>query len=204
MIAAMTLIAVTGTNGSGKGTVVDFLVNKKGFKHYSGRSFLTQLLIERGMTVDRTGMRAIANELRSIHEPAFLAKELYAQAMREGSGAAVIESIRNVGEAEFLKSKGAVLIAVDADQHIRYERVQARRSATDQVDFPTFVEHEEREMRPVGPHDMDVRGVMARADATIINNGSIEELHAQIESVLTQLSVAELPRHNFKLTAENY
>ena len=183
----MILIGITGTIGSGKGTVVDYLITKKGFRHYAVRDFLTAELLRQGRTVDRSEMRLLANDLRATHEPAYIVKELYAEAVRDGSPASVIESIRNVGEAEFLKSEGASLLAVDADQKLRYERVQARRSATDQVDFKTFVEHELREMKPAGPHDMNVHGVMSLAHATIINNGTLEELMVRIEEVLKSL-----------------
>lgn len=178
------IIGITGTNGSGKGTVVDYLVREKGFAHYSVRSFLTSEIERRGLPVDRTHMRLVGNELRKQGKS--IIPKLYEQAIQDGVKNAVIESIRNVGEAEFLKSKGARIIAVDADQKLRYTRIQKRRSATDKVDFPTFVIHEEREMHPEGPHDMDVRGVMALADMTIFNEGTLEDLHQKIEDFLTK------------------
>ncbi len=185
----MIVIGITGTNGSGKGTVVDYLVDKKGFTHYAARDFLTRLLRERGVTVDRPAMRTIANELRALHEPAYVVKELYAQAIKDKCERVVIESVRNIGEAEFLKSIGALLIAVDADQMLRYTRVQARRSSTDQVDFLTFIEHEEREMRSIGLHDMNVRGVMQLADVTITNDGSLKELHQETDAALRAINL---------------
>jgi len=180
----MILIAITGTNGSGKGTVVEYLVNEKGFTHFAARDFLTHEVKKRGLVVDRSSMRLVANELRAEHEPAYVVKQLFSQAEKDGCERAVIESVRNIGEAEFLKSEGALLIAVDADQYLRYARVEERRSATDQVDFETFVEHEVREMKPVGPHDMDLLGVMALSDITIMNDGSREELQRAIETAI--------------------
>ena len=185
----MILIGITGTNGSGKGTVVDYLVKEKGFTHYAARDFLTHEVTKRGLPLDRSSMRDVANDLRAVHEPAYVVKQLFLQAQNDQCERAVIESVRNIGEATFLEAQGAFLIAVDADQNLRYERVQARRSATDQVDFDTFVEHEEREMKPVGPHDMDLRGVMALADVTIQNGDSLVELHAQVEKVLQAVVV---------------
>ncbi len=128
-------------------------------------------------------------DLRAQYEPAYVVKEIYKKAVAEQAEKVVIESIRNVGEAEFLKSVGAFLIAIDADQMLRYTRVQARRSATDQVDFLTFVEHEEREMRPVGPHDMDVRGVMKLGDATLENTATLKELQHSLDVALTKLGL---------------
>lgn len=181
------IVGITGTNGSGKGEVVNYLVREKGFAHYSVRSFLTKELERQGRGDDRSELRLLANELRATKDPAYIIRTLYEQAVVDGVKNAVIESVRNVGEAEFLKSNGTKLLAVDADQKIRFDRVQERRSATDKVDFPTFVEHEEREMHPEGPHDMDVRGVMALADATITNEGTLEELHSTVEKSLTKL-----------------
>ena len=183
----MILIGITGTNGSGKGTVVEYLVKEKGFRHYAARDFITAEINRRGLAVDRTSMRLVANELRANHEPAYIVKQLFEQAVTDTCEKVVIESVRNIGEAEFLKANGALLVAVDANQKLRYERVQARRSATDQVDFETFVHHEEREMNPVGPHDMDIRGVMAMADSTIMNDGSLDELQTAIERVLLKI-----------------
>jgi dephospho-CoA kinase len=181
------IIGITGTNGSGKGTVVEYLVSEKGFAHYGVRDFLTAQLVTSGRTVDRSEMRLLANELRATKDPAYIIRSLYEKAVADGVKHAVIESVRNVGEAEFLKSKGVFLVATDADQQLRFNRVQERRSATDQVDFLTFVHHEEREMKPEGPHDMDIRGVMALADATIENNTTKEMLHAAVEDVIAPL-----------------
>lgn len=185
----MVLIGITGTNGSGKGTVVRYLVAQKGFRHYAARAFLTDELVKRGLSVDRSSMRLLANEFRLQYEPAYVIRQLFEQAKRDECDRVVIESVRNVGEAVFLKEQGALLIAVDADQRLRYARVEKRRSSTDHVDFATFLEHEEREMNPVGSHDMDIRGVMLQADVTIENNGTIEVLHEDIERALNERGI---------------
>ena len=38
----MKIIGITGTIGAGKGTIVDYLVKQKNFKHYSVRNFLIE------------------------------------------------------------------------------------------------------------------------------------------------------------------
>lgn len=86
-----------------------------------------------------------------------------------------------------MKAHGALLIAVDAERASRYDRVVRRGSATDKVDFDTWVDQEEREWHNNEAHDMNVPAVMAQADYTVINGGSFEELHAHIEKILSEI-----------------
>jgi dephospho-CoA kinase len=176
------IIGITGTNGAGKGTVVDYLVQKKGFKHYSAREFLFEEIRRRGMLENRDSLREVANDLRKMHGPAYVIEQLYARAQEKGVDA-VIESVRTMGEAEFLKSKGALIGAVDADRNLRYERAVLRGSQTDEVSFEEFCIQEDREMASNEPWDMNVFGVMKLADFKIENNGTLEELHEQVDAL---------------------
>jgi len=176
------IVGITGTNGAGKGTVVDYLVEQRGFAHYSVREFLIEEIERRGLPVDRSAMRDVANELRREHGPAYVVQTLFERAKAAGKDA-VIESIRAVGEAEFLQSVGAKIVAVDADKPIRYDRAITRGSHTDKVTFEEFVLQEDREMAGTEPWDMNINGVMQMADIRIENNGSLEKLHQQIENL---------------------
>ena len=180
------IIGITGTNGSGKGTVVEYLVSK-GFKHFSARDFIVAEIERRGIPVNRSAMRETANDLRKQHGPTYIIEMLYAEAEKAG-GDALIESVREVAGAKFLKERGAFLLATDADRHTRYERIVGRDSSTDKVSFEEFCEQEDREMNAPDAWDMSVAGVMALAEHTVRNDGSIEELRAQVDAILEQLA----------------
>jgi len=60
----MVIIGITGTLGAGKGTIVDYLVNKKSFYHYSVSGYLKEELQKQNREIDRTNMQDIANEIR--------------------------------------------------------------------------------------------------------------------------------------------
>ena len=177
------IIGITGTNGAGKGTVVDYLVKQKGFTHYSVRSFLVEEIERRGMPVNRDSTNLVGNDLRAKHGPGYLAEQLLSRALHEGSNA-VIESIRTPGEAAHLQSQGALIWAIDADRQARYERSVLRGSNLDKISFEKFCEQEDREMAQTENFDMNVFGVMAMADTVFTNNGTPEELYQQVEVAL--------------------
>lgn len=182
------LIGITGTDGAGKGTVVDYLVLQKGFTHYSARSIFIDELKKRSEEPTRANMRLIANEMREKFGNDFLITYYLKRIAEEGTEYAIIESIRAVAEAETLKINGGILIAVDAEQKIRYARVQERRSESDKVTFAQFVTHEELETNDPNPHGMQKQKVIAMANYVLHNNGSIDELNLQIEHVFQKIT----------------
>ena len=184
------ILGITGTIGAGKGTVVDYLVKEHGFTHYSVREEITEEIIRRGLPVNRTNMNEVATDLRRNNIPAYYTNLFMERAAKAGVTDYIMESIRNVREAENIKSHGGFILVVDADEKTRYGRVKGRGSHTDDVSFEEFQAHEAREMTSENPSDpayMNIRGVMDLADVTIMNDGSLKELHAKIEEALAKL-----------------
>ncbi|HPT66229.1 MAG TPA: AAA family ATPase [Candidatus Woesebacteria bacterium] len=183
----MIIIGITGTNGSGKGTIVEYLVRKKGFKHFSARAFIVEEIERRGLENNRDNMVVVANELREKNSPSFVADELFKRALESGQNC-IIESLRTVGEIESLKDRGNfTLLAVDADPKIRYERVIKRLTTTDNINFEKFLADEEREMNSEDPNKQNLKKCIAMADFTIINNKDINFLNQQIEEIYDQI-----------------
>ena len=179
------IIGITGTLGAGKGTVVEYL-KQKGFTHYSVRDFLVKEIELRGMEKNRDNMLAVANDLRATHGPHHIAEQLvgHAKANMQVSQNAVIESIRSIGEAEHLQEHGALLWAVDAPVELRYERITKRASITDQVSFDKFKADEAAEFANTDASKPNLKALIERADKVFINNGTQEELFAQVEEAL--------------------
>jgi len=183
----MLCIGITGTIGAGKGTVVEYLEKSRGFRHFSVRSFLLELIRQEGMPENRDSMFLLGNRLRKTFGPSYVVDCLYDQAAESGEDC-IIESIRTPGEAISLRSKGNFyLLAVDADPQIRYERIIERKSETDTISFITFVENEEREMTSSDPNRQNIRECIRLADFVLTNNGSREELYAGVEDILKRI-----------------
>lgn len=183
------IIGITGTLGAGKGTVVDYLRRKKGFRHYSVRAFITEEIERRGMPVNRDSMVIVGNDLRKQHGPAYCAVALYERAHAD-EGNAIIESLRTPAEADALKElDDFLLVSIDADQKTRYERIRKRDNETDHISFEEFVQNEEREMHGDDPTKQNITAVIAAADVTLDNNGTFDDLYRQVDEIIvTRLS----------------
>lgn len=184
----MRVIGITGTIGAGKGTIVDYLQSHHGFSHFSVRGYLTKIIQERGLELNRDSMVMVANELRANHSPSYIAEQLYEEAKKAGKDA-VIESIRTVGEVMALRQKPNFwLFAVDANPELRYNRIIKRNSETDQISFDTFLENEAREMNSDDPNKQNLAACQQLADYNFDNNNSFNELYSQIEKAVYDIS----------------
>lgn len=178
------IIGITGTDGAGKGLVVEYLVSQHGFTHYSARDFIMAEIERLGLTTTREQTRLTANALRAEFGNEVVVRKAYERAAAEGKDRVVIESIRTFAEVEYLKLRDGVLLAVDADVHIRFARISGRHSATDNVTLEQFQAQEALEMNDPDPHGMQKAKVMTAADYTIMNNGSHAELYIQVEAFM--------------------
>ena len=129
-------------------------------------------------------MREVANELRANYWSSYIIDQLFIQAQKNGKDA-IIESIRTIWEVESLKANtDFILLAVNADQKSRFERAIARKSASDFVTFEKFQEQERLESENSDPSKQNINSCIAMADYIINNDGSIEDLHAQLNKIL--------------------
>jgi dephospho-CoA kinase len=185
----MLIIGITGTLGAGKGTIVDYLVQKKGFVHFSVREFITEEINRQGLPVNRDSMVTVANNLRAGHSPSYIIDQLYGQAKLTGKNC-IIESIRTPGEVQSLREKGNFLLfAVDADPQLRYDRIVMRNSETDRISYETFISNEEREMQSNDPVKQNIGKCIEQADTIFYNNYSVDDLYKLVELEMIKLTI---------------
>lgn len=166
--------------------MVEYLVQKYGFKHYSVRDFITQEILARNLPVTRDNMVAVANDLRT-EDSAFIVKALYQQSIINNTNS-VIESIRTTGEIDSLRQNtDFYLLAIDADSQIRYQRIVLRKSATDSVSYDKFLNDEQKEMQSSDPGKQNLAGCIQKADFILNNKGTREELHKQVNNIMTEI-----------------
>jgi len=185
------IIGITGTLGAGKGAVVEVL-KENGFKHFSVRELLIEEMEKRRIEINLNNMAQIANTLRRENSPSYIIEKLFEKAKQENENC-IIESIRTPREAEKIKQKGGILIAVDALPETRYSRILARQSEIDNISFDEFLEQEKKQMFSINPNEQNLSGCVDMADYVLNNNKTFEYLKEQVEEVLKKIEIEKRP-----------
>jgi len=183
----MKVIGLTGTIGAGKKTVKD-IIQKKVSCYTVVLSDIIKVEIERRKGIlDRSTLQNMGNELRKKYGSHILAM-LAVEYMPKEKNFIVIDGIRNPGEVEYLKKKYGKdfkLLAVDANEKTRFERLIARGEKKDPKTWEEFLETDKRD-RGFGepPWGQQVGKCLEMADFTILNEGSLEELERKVEEIM--------------------
>jgi len=183
------IIGLAGTFGSGKGTVVEYLKNK-GFVQYSSSKLLGELVEREGNPKTRAYLSPMATRLQQEYPGGVVEKNYREKFLVENPHNAVFESIHRQSEANFLRNVGGFIIGIDADLESRYARTVLRNEGEkDRQGFEDFKKQIRIEEEGGGDHSRDnnIRAVINSADAILFNNGTLEELHAQVDTVLARL-----------------
>ncbi len=175
----MKTIGLTGTNGSGKGAAAEYFISK-GYAFHSLSDVIREELKKDGVELTRDNLIRKGNELRAASGADFLAR----QVMEKVEGKAVIDSIRNPEEVRFLKDKkNFILLAIDADVELRYERVKKRGRDESAVTLQEFIKKEDEE-KTTNPMQQQLHTCLEMADFTVLNEGSLEDLYHKLEKFL--------------------
>ncbi len=180
------IIGIAGTLGAGKGTVVEYL-KEKGFEHYSVSGYLKSVLNERGLPADRPHLSAQADEFDAEYNGGVL-EVIYNKMQSELGEDFILEAIHRVSEAEYIRSVGGVMLGVDAEPRVRFERTKIRQEGNkDVATFEEFLENMSREEDGKGSGTPNINAVLKSADFVVQNNGTLEELHEQVNQFLEKV-----------------
>jgi len=179
------IIGITGTAGSGKDTVADYLI-KKGFFYLSLSDLIREECEKKGGYQSRDDLIKTGNQLRKEYGSGILAK--LARERVKDKNKVVIGSIRNMSEVEeFKKNTNFKLFKVDALIETRYQRIQQRGKIDDQVSLEKFKEQENFE-RQGNFFQQQLDQVAMAADDTIVNDETLDELYQKVDKILEKIS----------------
>lgn len=181
---AKIIIAVVGLPGAGKTEVTNFFVQKGFQKIYFGDITFEEMK-QRNLEINETNERMIREEIRKKYGMAAYAilnlpkiKNAFAK------GSTVIESLYSWDEYKIIKNEfgdAFRVIAVYAPPKMRYARLAKR------IERPlTPFESQNRDYAQI--ENLAIAGPIAMADYTIINTGTLLDLHLAAEKTLNSLA----------------
>lgn len=190
-----TIIGIAGTNGSGKDSIGGLLASRHDYLFVSVTDLLRDELKRRNLPLAREYMRELSAEWRRKRGLGVLVDKAIAL-LDNNPGTyqgLAIASLRNPGEADSVHQYGGIVLWVDADPRIRYDRVQTNlrghdRLVDDVKTFGEFLSDEEAEMyHPAGSDGatLSMSAVKSKSDIFLTNNGDdLNDLSAQLDSLL--------------------
>lgn len=187
----MKVIGLTGTIGSGKDVAREILEKKFTIVSVRLSDLLeTNALKKKGIKITRVMQQNLGNELRQKYGSHILAK-IALDLMGKNNEIKIIDGIRNPGEVDFLKKQFGddfKLIAIDAPQQVRFERVVKRNRASDPKTWEEFVAVDERDQGKDQPeYGQQVRKCIEMADVVIQNDDSMDEFQKKVEDAVKEV-----------------
>lgn len=181
----MKIVGLAGTNGSGKDTVAQILAEDYGFFVVSATEMLEDELKKRGLVFERENKRKVGNEWRERYGLSAIVDKAIEQAKANDVDKLVVGSLRHPAEAEKVKELNGVVVWVDAEPKVRYDRLQSnnRGRVEDNKTFEQFLQEEQDEMHG-NESELSGSGVKKLSDIFVENNGTRQELVEQIKSQL--------------------
>lgn len=192
MTNSVHLIGIAGPAGAGKDLISDIICRMYGAENLSTGDFVRAVTrhvyrLPHEFSPVRDQLYEVANFMRTRVDPAITVKMCILQAEVLGIKIALVTGLRSMGEADAIRAAGGIVLAVDANPRIRYERIHNRkRDAESKRTFEEFLEQDAYENKGLSETGAGrgIRAIVDTADVSIANNGSFETIEQEIKAKL--------------------
>ncbi|MBN1281209.1 MAG: flagellar hook-basal body complex protein FliE [Candidatus Thermoplasmatota archaeon] len=180
----MKIIAFTGMPGSGKSEAVQ-LAKDRGIPVVRMGDLVWEETKRQGKPLDDQHVGEVASQMRTEQGMDMWARRTMEQIRTlKPSSLLVIDGVRNPEEIDYFKKKlgkDFLVVAIDACEELRQQRVAARGRIDDAASTKKFKERDQREIQ------WGLQKVIAEADIIISNNTSLQEFQHQVLQLFDQL-----------------
>ena len=181
------IIGIVGPLCSGK-DVTSQILSEEGFESISSGDAIRKDMKEKGIELTRENIQEFVRRMRREEGLAYPANK-FVKRIIEGKDY-VVSGFRNIEEVkEVKKLKYCYIVAVDAPERVRFQRMKERNREKDPVTFEEFKEIDDMEMYGEGERGFgfNIKGCIEMADYEIFNDESVEELKKEIDNLLMNL-----------------
>jgi dephospho-CoA kinase len=178
------IIALTGQMASGKDVTKKYLEEKYGAQSVKFSQILRDVLIRLNLPTDRKNMQELSTVLRQNFGEDLLAKNIAEDARKLNSEIVILDGVRRLADIfHAQKLEGFVLIKIEADLKIRYQRMKERNENVGDAEktLEDFMADHEKES------EKEIPLVMEQAKFSLNNDGSLEDLYSQIDKLILEI-----------------
>jgi len=173
------VVGVAGMPGAGKAEIAK-VAKQEGYSVVVMGNEIREETKRRGLEPTPENIGKIMLKLREEEGPTVVAKRCVPKIANASADMVLVDGIRSLHEVyEFEKNfPQFVLIAVHSSPETRFGRLFRRRRSDDPKGWKVFIERDLREL------SVGQGSVIAMADHMIVNEGTLEEFKAKIQTVL--------------------
>lgn len=178
------IVGFTGVMASGKGTASAYIAQAYGAPSYRFSTVLRNILTRLALPINRDHMQRLSEALRTTFGSDVLAQVIAADVIRDPAPVITVDGVRRLEDIVGLKNiPGFVLVAITADEELRWQRLRARGENADDS-TKTLAQFK---LDQQGEAETQIVTAVAQADYTISNNGSRDDLHHQLDALVHRL-----------------
>lgn len=176
------IIGITGPLGAGKDTAAEYLAEKLGGVHVSGGDVLRQMIIGLGLEPKKSALGDFGTFLRTHYGNDAITGMIERSA--EGAAHLIASGFRSPAEAESWKARNATILYIDAPDTLRHTRVGERSRAHDTFTQDDLKKLDQQEFASKAAMAENLTAVRDMADATLVNDGTLEELYVKLDEFI--------------------
>ena len=182
MTADKLVVGLAGMPGSGKSIVVN-TAREKGYEIVVMGDVIREETTKRGLDLTPQNVGKVMLELRAESGNYVIAKKCIPRIEAQTSSKILVDGLRSLFEADIFKEQFPMftLFAVHASPETRFSRLSNRHRSDDTADINVFNERDKRELR------VGVGNVIAMAEQMVINEGSFEDVKAEVRASLQKV-----------------
>jgi len=179
------ILGFVGPIASGKGTVCQYLKEKHDAEIFRFSTMLRDVADRFYIEQTRENLQNISSAMRQAFGDDLMAKTIANDVKNAKSKIIAVDGVRRLPDIKYLKEvPGFHLVEINADQKIRFERITKRGENADD-NKKTLAEFQQDEQREA---ERQIKEVATAAGFHINNNGTLDDLHRQIDEIISQIS----------------
>lgn len=186
------ILGVVGLHGAGKEEVAKIL-KRKGFTVLDMGDIIREEMKKAGIDVTHATDQKFPVELRKVKGNDIVARLSMAKITAAGANDVAIIGLRSTYELDYFKSKipDMLVVAVDAPEEMRFERLKRRGRPGDPKTFEEFHARGEREAKANADSEEQRKAglytLIGNADYKIVNVSTRKALEKEVQRVLDSI-----------------